>query len=517
MSSFNEFRLDPDDPRLTAYALDELEGEERAQVAAAVAADPSLRAAVDEIRAAAGRLTAALKVEPLPEAIRPVHLEPYHTVRPARVFPFPYWAVAGLAAAACFVVLVALRELPLSEKAPLPGAGKLADDAGAEQKSLQGRIAGQQQASNHVEIRFPTTEGGALATSGGPTDQWGVVLPNSPRIAVDATAGPAAGASGGSAAVEKNAGASAAAPHGGRQPGHSEVAGAVMDNAFLQSAQNPLSSFPVNVDASGYANVRRFLADGRQPPRAGVRLEELVNYFNYDYAAPKPEAREPITASLEVASAPWEPLHRLVRIGLKARELPAGGRVAIIARNVAVQVEFNPAQVQAYRLLGYENPGPEKEDPDSGRIDARDIESGRAITAFYEVVPAPGDRIAETGNRKDEQPADSPVSGFKDPASKQFLTVKIRYRTPDGDENGLIECPLIDKGTGFADASSDFRFAAAVVEFGLVLRDSPYKANASLADALHWAGQATGRDPGGARGEFILLVRRAETILAAQG
>ena len=116
MNVLNEFRLDPDDPRLTAYALDELDGEERARVAAAVAADPSLQVAVDRIRTTAGQLTAALKAEPLPEPARPVHLEPYHTVRPARMFPFPYWAVASLAAAACFVVFVALRQLPCSEK-----------------------------------------------------------------------------------------------------------------------------------------------------------------------------------------------------------------------------------------------------------------------------------------------------------------------------------------------------------------------------------------------------------------
>ena len=95
--------------------------------------------------------------------------------------------------------------------------------------------------------------------------------------------------------------------------------------------------------------------------------------------------------------------------------------------------------------------------------------------------------------------------------------MRIRYRTPDGDESRLLEFPLADKGTAFADASRDFRFAAAVAEFGLVLRDSPYKSGATLADVLHWAGQATGPDPGGARSEFISLVKRAEAILPSQG
>ena len=116
MNNLTQTRLDPDDPRLTAYALGELEGAEAAQVAAAVAADPSLQTVVEEIHATAGRLTDALEAEPVPKPARPVHLEPYHTVRPARVFRFPYWKVAALAAAACFAVVLALREVPRAEK-----------------------------------------------------------------------------------------------------------------------------------------------------------------------------------------------------------------------------------------------------------------------------------------------------------------------------------------------------------------------------------------------------------------
>jgi Ca-activated chloride channel family protein len=209
---------------------------------------------------------------------------------------------------------------------------------------------------------------------------------------------------------------------------------------------------------------------------------------------PEPEAREPIAASLEVASAPWEPRHRLVRIALKARDLPAGGRGSIVARDVAVQVEFSPAQVQAYRLLGYENPGPAGGRRGGGTADVPDIRPGQSITAFYEVVPA----------------SESPVS-------QRLLTVTVRYRMPDGGASRSLEFPLVDKGAAFADASRDFKFAAAVAEFGLVLRDSPYKAGASMADVLHWAEQAAGADPDGHRGEFIALVKRAGTVLASQG
>ncbi len=517
MSNSNEFRLDPDDPRLTAHALDELEGEERAEVAAAVAADPALQAAVDEIRAAASRMTAALKAEPLPKPVRPVHLEPYHTVRPGRVFPFPYWAAAGLAAAACFVVLAVLREMPFPKEAVPQNAGRLAGKSAAAKESVEGRFAMRRQASNHVEIRFPTAEGGSTETAGGPTEPWGVVLTDSPEVAAGGAAERQTAAPGGSAPATRNAAVACAAPPGGGQPAGPEVAGAARDNAFVLSAQNPLSRFPVDGDASGYASVERSLREGRRPPRALVRLEALINHFDYDYAAPKPDAPEPIAASLEIASAPWEPRHRLVRIGLKARERLAGDRGVFAARDVDVRVEFNPAQVQTYRLLGYENAGLGRENPGSGRADAGNIESGRSITVLYEVVPAIGDRAAETGSRKDEQPADSPASGITHPVSKEILTVRIRCRTPAGDESRLLEFPLIDKGAVFADASSDFKFAAAVAEFGLVLRDSPYKAGATLEDALRWAGQAAGPDRGGARGEFILLVKRAEAVLSSEG
>jgi len=147
MSNLNEFRLDPDDPRLTAYALGELEGEELAQVVAAVAADPSLLAAVDEIRATASKLTAALNAESLPAPVRPVHLEPYHTVRPARMFPFPYWVTAGLAAAACFAVFAILRQMPFSNNVRPQAAGQLAENAGTATESARSEsraAAGQQ-------------------------------------------------------------------------------------------------------------------------------------------------------------------------------------------------------------------------------------------------------------------------------------------------------------------------------------------------------------------------------------
>jgi len=842
MSNLNEIQMDPDDPRLTAYALDELEGDERAQVAAAVAADPSLRAAVDEIRATAGRLTAALKAEPLPEPVRPVHLEPYRTVRPARMFPFPYWVVAGLAAA-CFAVLLTLRQLPREQEAATRRLEKMVERPSGTVAPATAPAISAVQPHNHIDIQFPKENADAAQALAGATampsetnDQFGVVVPNPPSAAaqplppeaqlppslqqsaqslpppadrkrvarmqtfaaeadeskagsqvIDTLAGtrrgpslevpapavagapaptgapalppPAAGAAGeevvklspfmvssdqskgyeatstlagsrvrsgpkdvGSAvSVVTNqflndTGATRAKSVRPGQPFNIETYDYIADNDFLAAAQNPLSIFSVDVDTASYSNVRRFLVGNRRPPRDAVRIEELVNYFTYDYAAPKPADQEPFAASLEVAAAPWEPTHRLVRIGLKGRELasadrPAAnlvflidvsgsmaeatklplvqaslwtlveqlkpedhvaivtyadtsglalpstplshrqeildaidglqadgstngamgiqlaydvaranfiaggvnrvilstdgdfnigvtdrgdlvrlieekaksgvfltalgfgmgnlkdatleqladkghgayayidsprearkvlaeqvsGTLAVIARDVKVQVEFNPALVQAYRLIGYENRVLKKEDFNNDRLDAGDVGAGHTVTALYEVVPTgvewkpestvdelkyrkpgSGNRMAETGDRK-AAPANSPESGSTNSISQELLTVKIRYKAPDGATSKLLEFPLIDKGAAFADASSDFKFAAAVAGFGMVLRDSPHKGAATLEAVGRWAAQGLNSDAGGYRSEFLSLVKRAETILPSQG
>ena len=446
--------------------------------------------------------------------------------------------------------------------------------------------------------------------------------------------------------------------------------------------------------------MRRFLLGGRRPPRDAVRIEELVNYFTYDYAAPRAADPAPFAASLEVAAAPWAPTHRLVRIGLKGRELstadrPAAnlvflvdvsgsmdepnklplvqeslrmlveklkpedhvaiavyagasglalpstpvshrqeilgaidrlraggttngamgiqlaydvakanfiaggvnrvilstdgdfnmgvtdrgdlvrliqekaksgvfltalgfgmgnykdatleqladrgngayayidsprearkvlaeqvnGTLAVIAKDVKVQVEFNPAKVQAYRLIGYENRLLKKEDFNNDKIDAGDIGAGHTVTALYEVVPAGVEWKPESSvdPLKYQQPTDSKLKAQNSKPSEDLLTVKLRYKAPDGDTSKLLEFPLTDQNAAFADASGDFKFAAAVAGFGMVLRDSPHKGAATLAEVLHWAEQGTGSDAGGYRGEFISLVKQAETILPSQG
>lgn len=527
MSNPNEIRLNADDPRLTAYALDELEGEEQKQVGAAVASDPALQAVVDEIRATAEQLMVDLKSEPLPPPAQPAHLKPYQTVRPPRMFAFPYWMVASLAAAACLVVIVVVRKLQLSDEDSPPTSERLADNSETARKSAGSPVAGQRQADNHVDVVFPPTEGDARDSAENPTDQWGVVVPNAPSNEVAAARGMRTGATGGTAPVAKSvpsaAALSATAPSRVRPPAIADVVGTDQDHAFLPTAQSPLSNLPTDIGTSGYAIVRRSLLDGHRPPRAIVRLEELVNYFHYSYPAPERGAKAPFAAALEVASAPWAPQHRLVRIGLKARELPAGERDSIVARGVSVQVEFNPAQVQSYRLLGYEGTAPGDGNPNPSDAGAVDVESGRTITAFYEVVPAAGYRRAESGQRTADSgdgkgtETGNPASAASSLAPQDLLTVRIRYQALEDGKPGLLEFPLVDNGAAFAGASNDFKFAASVAEFALVLRDSPYKSGATLPDALLWAEKSAGPTPDANRREFISMVKRAQSIEPSRG
>ena len=790
MNPFDPIRLNPDDPRLTAFALGELEGDEAAQVAAAIAADPALQAAVTDIRATAGQLAAALEAEPLPAPPTPRAV--YHTVRPARVFRLPYFALAGLAAAACLTLIVAVRVWPTREAEAKKQALALADQGEARKAAAPAAATAPAPPGSPIILQFGKEEAGKTPVPTGFTadrmEHMAAVVPNPPpteKVAADAAMAPddigrlsGGVAAGGEARVarqteakdeiiqlspfevrakadegyaaqstlagsrmrmapalaanepaglpyDKTTGGAASAytgssdafgasrsipwaapagwespppPAAARPPFHTEAYDFVGDNDFLAAAQNPLSTFAVDVDTASYSNVRRFLNAGQRPPRDAVRIEELVNYFAYHYAPPSGPA--PFAASLEVAAAPWMPAHRLVRIGLKARELSAaarpaanlvflidvsgsmgapnklplvkealrllvdqlqpedrvaivtyagtsglalpstparhrqelldaldalraGGRtngamgiqlaydvaranflpgginrvilatdgdfnvgvtdrgdlvrlieekaksgvfltalgfgmgnykdatleqladhgngtyayvdstrearrvlveqvngtLATVARDVKVQVEFNPAKVQAYRLIGYEDRLLQKEDFNNDRIDAGDVGAGHTVTALYEVIPV-GVEWKPAGT-VDALKYQAPVAGSQKPeaseTSDQLLTVKIRYQAPEGGASRLLEFPLADRGTAFADASADFKFAAAVAGFGMVLRDSAHKGTETLADVARWAAAGIDSDAGGDRTEFVSLVKRAGEILPTQG
>jgi hypothetical protein len=441
----------PDDPRLTAYALDEMEAAERMEFEKLLQQDVTARQTVAEIRATVVSLANALADEPIlmsptpakgeREAAHPTiargrdfrrldggPLEPAGMLGKKIKFPHFYYVVSGLAAA-CFAVFFVYwqRTAPLHEP------------------------------KKYIEV--PLTPANNAEEADG--------------IKVESPAG---------------------TPEAGRS----------------------------------YATVRRFLQRGQRPPVDAVKIEEMVNYFPYDYAGPERAGfagevgAPPLAANLEVASAPWAPEHRLVRIGLKGREasdaarLAAKGTVVTIAKNVKLEFQFNPAAVRAYRLIGYENRLPAKEDFNNDSIDAGEVAAAETMTALYEVVPVGVEMpAAAEGNAADywmTKPADSNATAGNS-ASAQLLTLKIHYNDPVGKGSNKLEYSLYDKGARFADATEDFKFATSVAAFGMILRDSPYKGSATLADIGAWGRAGIGRDAGGYRNEFIGMVARSKSLL----
>ena len=818
-------RLLPDDPKLTAYALNELSGDERAAIEAALREQPALRVVVEEIRTAALQLEAAFAAEtgsatvPLPterNAAPPRGAAPVngHTVFVPRArertppaddyaprhrgklirFPQFYYVVGGCAAA-CFAVMVALyrdaydakqqmqiaqqrqraaelaaeqaRSLPLAPGTPVvaltaPAATPAAatDDAAAPVAPRAGDTA-----TVIADQAPPTTSRGgstrpvfvdtglALQPSRSDTgaatatgSSYTFVLPAGGAALAEQQPGPAAseashpavftgepvagttGATAQPSLVETSTlpppatvGNVALQPFSVSSPGgaaapafahNTEAYAYTQDNDFLGAADNPHSTFSVDVDTASYANVRRIIEYGKLPPRDAVRVEELLNYFPYSYPPP-PRAQgdsAPFAASLEVAEAPWSPDHRLVRIGLKAREvglaergpanlvflldvsgsmnapnklplvkesmrllvgrLRADDRVAIVtyaghsglalqstpvsradeivaaldalaaggstnggmgihlayeiakanlvadgvnrvilctdgdfnvgttsegelvrlieekarsgvfltvlgfgmgnlkdatlekladkgnghygyidtrreaekllvdqvsstlvtvAKDVKIQVEFNPAKVARYRLIGYENRVLKKEDFNNDNVDAGEIGAGHSVTALYEIVPVgAADKFAAKAPPVDDlkyqargavsSRLEMPMEPKKaPPPSDELLTVKVRYKKPDAIfASQKMEFALKDDGRRFDKASPDFRFAAAVAQFGMILRGSPHKGSATIGDVIAWAATAAASpadDPGGYRGEFIDLARKTARIV----
>ena len=499
-------------------------------------------------------------------------------------------------------------------------------------------------------------------------------------------------------------------PHGGQElPGRynpdfeREGYDRIVENPFLAVGPNPLSTFSIDVDRASYANVRRFLRDGRLPPPDAVRIEELVNYFSYDDPAPGP-GEPPFRVTTEVAPAPWQPLHRLVRIGLKARpvaledippsnlvflldvsgsmrspdklpllkqamamlveqlrpedrvaivvyagaaglvlestsgsqkatilraleRLEAGGSTAggagirlayevvrehfaeggnnrvilatdgdfnvgassdaamvrlieekreegtfltvlgfgtgnlqdakmekiadhgngnfayidgplearkvlvremggtllTVAKDVKIQVEFNPARVAGYRLIGYENRLLAAEDFDDDTKDAGELGAGHSVVALYEVVPAgvegtvelrePGELRYRDGRRTPESEDVGPATG---PAADELLYVKLRWKAPDGARSSRIDHVVPDAVTPLARTTDDFRFAAAVAGWGVLLRGSEHCDGLTWAEVARLGRGALGSDEGGYRAELLSLVGTAAHLSAAR-
>ncbi|HVH13019.1 MAG TPA: von Willebrand factor type A domain-containing protein, partial [Longimicrobium sp.] len=468
----------------------------------------------------------------------------------------------------------------------------------------------------------------------------------------------------------------------------------IRENPFLAASREPLSTFAIDVDPASYSNVRRFVRDGTAPPRDAVRIEEMVNYFTYDY--PDPRGEHPFAVVAEVGAAPWNPRHQLVHVGIQGRRMPAaqlppsnlvflvdvsgsmgspdklplvqaslrllveelderdrvalvvyagaaglvldatpgdrrevildaierlqaggstagaqgiqlaydvarrnfipggnnrvilatdgdfnvgvssqaelvqlieqkraegtfltvlgfgtgnladarmeqianhgngnyayidglaearkvlvqemGGTLFTIAKDVKLQVEFNPQRVYAYRLIGYENRLLAAEDFANDRRDAGELGAGHSVTALYEIVPVGAETSVDVGAVADlryQRPSTEPVGAF----AGEMMNVNIRYKRPDEDVSVLLSHP-VRAPDGRRRTSDDFRFAAAVAEFGMLLRGSEHRGRSNLDDVLSLARGSLGDDALGHRRAFIGLVEDYRRLPGGDG
>jgi Ca-activated chloride channel family protein len=461
----------------------------------------------------------------------------------------------------------------------------------------------------------------------------------------------------------------------------------ITENDFLRTSADPLSTFSIDVDTASYSNIRRFLKSGTIPPTGAVRIEELLNYFEYDY--PTPTGDVPFSTFVEAGACPWNAEHRLVHIGLRgktiaAEEIPprnlvflldvsgsmsshdklpllksameilvqqlneedsvaivvyagasglvlpathgddkqrifqalrdlrsggstnggagirlayrtarenfrkdainrvilatdgdfnvgttsrselikliekeredgvfltvlglgrgnlqdatmeqlankgngnyayldsideakkvlgqqVGGTLITIAKDVKIQVEFNPRLVKAYRLIGYENRKMAAQDFANDKKDAGEIGAGHSVTALYEIVPVG----AKT------KLADAPKLNYQTPSklsiaadSRELMTLRLRYKQPTGSKSQLITQGIVDPGA-HAKTTREFDFAAGVAMFGMLLRESKFKGSSNYTLASELAQGGLGNDPHGYRKEFLELVNRASQI-----
>ena len=473
---------------------------------------------------------------------------------------------------------------------------------------------------------------------------------------------------------------------------NTEEYGVIDEPGFVGVTTAPLSTFSIDVDTAAYANVRRFLRDGELPPADAVRIEEMINYFDYDY--PDPGAGDPFGIVTEIADCPWAPTHQLVHIGLRssavatadlppnnlvflldvsgsmesADKLPllrrafsllvaelrpqdlvsivvyagaagtvleptsglhkatildtlsrleAGGSTAgsagirraydlaresfieagnnrvilatdgdfnvgvssegelvelieqereagvyltvlgfgtgnlqdatmkqladhgngnyayiddllearrvlveqmgatllTVASDVKLQVEFNPAQVKGYRLIGYENRRLRDEEFNDDTADAGELGAGHSVTALYEVIPAGSDEPVPGVDALRYQEI-VPRPGV---TAEEVLTVKVRYKPPEESESRLLERTLTSPAAGDVGPSDAFAFAAAVAEFGLLLREDAYQGDADYDGAYDRAREALGDDEDGRGSEMLSLIRTAGNLAAASG
>lgn len=262
----------------------------------------------------------------------------------------------------------------------------------------------------------------------------------------------------------------------------------------------PASTFPIKVDTGSYDRVQSFLQQGLMPPREFVRVEELINAVRYDY--PEPSGDSPFAVMTELSVCPWNSEHQLLRIGIQARRPEA---VESIARDVKIQVEFNPMRISSYRLIGCESP------PNLGEVSpVNDLElpAGHSVTALYELIPdgAPVEWTLRYQN---------PPTRTAAARGTELATIQLRYKPVEGGSDQRLELPISNRPVIFADASADHRFAASVAVFGMLLADSEFRGQAELSKLRGWVGDSA--SPNASRQGFLHLVEMAEALKRARG
>lgn len=302
------------------------------------------------------------------------------------------------------------------------------------------------------------------------------------------------------------------------------TADVVAENEFLPAAKFPYSAFSLEADRRTYALVDRYLRAGLLPRADQVEIEGLLNYFAYD--DPQPNGDLPFAVHVEGADCPWARDHRLVRIAIVGRDWPAtavgrgrteqGSAPRPVARHARVQVQFMPALVASYRLIGYDGPPVAGKKAEGSLATGLSFPAGQTVTALYEVVPAPPANakppVVEVRPTKSQRTPARDITAV-DP-STVLLTVRLHYQRPGAEAYWLLEAPWTDPGQSFDAASRDFRFAAAVAAFGMTLRASQYRGDISLEAIERIADSARGEDR--QRAELVNLVRLARKLGAGR-
>jgi Ca-activated chloride channel homolog len=189
------------------------------------------------------------------------------------------------------------------------------------------------------------------------------------------------------------------------------------------------------------------------------------------------------------------------------------GTLVTVAKDVKIQIEFNPAAIKSYRLLGYEKRALAAKDFHDDKKDAGEMGAGHVVTALYELVPvgAPDPVVGKVDGLRYQQEPPAKAAVKSDRMHEAFV-VKMRHKKPDAEKSTLRELPVSDVTKDYEKASEDFQFAAAVASFAMMLRDSPYKGQSNYGLVLELAEAAKKHDPGQYRAEFIELVKKAKAL-----